>query len=556
MRKRGLALLSAVLLIVLLCPAGLKAEGDTVFTAVSSYYMEGTLYSFVQAEGQADVGQWEAELIINKLNMGESHAMDSQVADSEGEVSYLLLVDGSTSMRSYGAWIRDFADSLLRAEKREAKFAVAVFGDHYEVIAEGLKESKELKAALKELDYGQSATDICGGLTDALDYLSGQARQAGELVNLILLTDGVPYSKADSDGGGVSPQDLERLLADTPEVVVHTLGFKEWDPLVLDAVSSGSGIDRMARSEREASKAGVEIAGFVDALYSLDFSMAWDNQAERVEAALGMSQGSAPATQFISLGNVGNVGLLSSEVPSGSGSVPLLPGQGESGGEGDVPGSGETPEIIPPLPGQGEGQDTGNVPGSGEGEESEEDAGSGEGEESEEDVGSGEGEESGEDVESGEGEESGAGTESGEGQEEGLFGIKPYVVALAGVGALALIVAIAVCLIRKSRSRSIRGVAIRMKLKVLSGTCRKDGKEILLGDELFIGSDKSCDLVFQDVGMAARNARIFFKDGIIYIENLSAMQNLSIGGMKIYQPNRLRSGDEIAMGNARFCLLF
>ena len=96
-----------------------------------------------------------------------------------------------------------------------------------------------------------------------------------------------------------------------------------------------------------------------------------------------------------------------------------------------------------------------------------------------------------------------------------------------------------------------------MKLDVVSGNCKNKNDRVVFRDEVIIGRSSSCDIVFEDESVAPQNSRIFLQDNLIYIENISDEKGVTcLGGMKIYAPNRLRSGDEISVGNVKFVLRF
>ena len=55
---------------------------------------------------------------------------------------------------------------------------------------------------------------------------------------------------------------------------------------------------------------------------------------------------------------------------------------------------------------------------------------------------------------------------------------------------------------------------------------------------------------------APRHSRIFFREGYLYIEDLGTKNGTVLGGMRLYAPNRLRSGDEITVGETTLRFLF
>ena len=90
----------------------------------------------------------------------------------------------------------------------------------------------------------------------------------------------------------------------------------------------------------------------------------------------------------------------------------------------------------------------------------------------------------------------------------------------------------------------------------LSGNIRNMEKQICLQDQILIGRSRMCDLVWSDRCVSKKNSRIYIKDQTIYIEDLNSKEGTALGGMRLYAPNPLRSGDVISIGAVSFILRF
>ncbi|MBR1693256.1 MAG: VWA domain-containing protein [Lachnospiraceae bacterium] len=108
--------------------------------------------------------------------------------------------------------------------------------------------------------------------------------------------------------------------------------------------------------------------------------------------------------------------------------------------------------------------------------------------------------------------------------------------------------------IRGSRPKSEN--AIPLQLEILEGEYVTGAETVYLDREIMIGSGSDCDIVFDDPDMNPINSRIFVKGQEIYIEDLDSELGTAIGGMRIYAPNKLRSGDEILVGASCFQVWF
>lgn len=80
--------------------------------------------------------------------------------------------------------------------------------------------------------------------------------------------------------------------------------------------------------------------------------------------------------------------------------------------------------------------------------------------------------------------------------------------------------------------------------------------ELELLDELVIGNEMTCGIVLRSDGTQPRQARVFLSDGAVYLENLRPREGVRVNGADIEGPRRLRSGDEITVGDTVLQLKF
>ena len=83
-----------------------------------------------------------------------------------------------------------------------------------------------------------------------------------------------------------------------------------------------------------------------------------------------------------------------------------------------------------------------------------------------------------------------------------------------------------------------------------------DGFSRTLSGELLIGRDSACAIQFPDASVSRRNSRLFLANDAVYIEDLGSQNGTRVNGVSIEMASRLRSGDEIAVGDVAFRLKF
>ncbi len=486
--------------------------------AASAYCVGDSVYAFLNADG--DSLPEEVSLVVNNSQIAS--AKPEAVSQTDRPVRYLYLIDLSTSMYKYEDCLTAFSDALFETETQKAEVTIAGFGERFEVLREGLTTGSAAHEAIQDLEYNHEATDICGGVLSALDFLSNQAPENGAITNLVLLTDGIPWPALTSESAG-SLAALKSAITDSPEVIFHSVTFSQGTPEIQSALSGGTGVALSAESEGAAAEGGAAAAKLEDGLYSLSFTSTFEIGEPRFDAQLFFPETQSADMAFLSLNHLRNF-----SVPAAAQSpAPATP----------------KPSFEPeptPVPSASSMPDASSEPGSSsapEGMESEPSS-------------SGEASSGPESSALASDAPSAAPTAPGSG-----LSIPVYVWIAVAVAVLLLVVCLIVALLKRSRKKPAAPVVgIAMRLEVLNGRQKGEQDVFHLRENLLIGSSPDCDLVWRDKAMPPRAARIFVQEQVIYIEGLSS--EVLVGGIKIPGPNRLRSGDEITIGDVRFRFRF
>ena len=437
------------------------------------------------------------------------------VEERSQSIAFLLLVDHSYSMKSVsGAQnVSSFVRELTRQyrDREKVSYALASFGREFQLEQEFTEDTAVFQEAVNQIEYGERASNPAGAVLAAADYLDGYARTEGELVNLILITDAIP-EKVDDDS--LALETAAKRIEGESSIVVHTFGLSnpERDESIqgLDALDSmGSGIHSVT-SDTSARNTVRQIAELIDHLWVFQFSTGRRQVEQTLDIGLYFNGSSVAAMR---VPNLGEMKMTSEPNP-------------DPENTGDLP-SGENPDQQDEGDGKGSSEpvdpNNGNVPS----------------------------ENNAQPISPG---SSGAQGTAGGGAEK----ISLAWIVVGAAGLLALIGAIFILLRRKHSSpvHEAEDGAICMVLEVISGECVAKGNRFYLSDELIIGKSRKCDIVWKDNGMASQSARIFLSDCVVYIEDIGSSDGVYLGGMRLHNANRLRSGDEIAIGSARFRFKF
>ena len=571
MKKIISILLCAVLLIFAsILPASAEEEFGTVTQA---YFMDQTLTVFFRASDSGSMDNSVAYLKMGDRIYPNSVPVKS-ITDYDEAVNYLLVIDVSDSMEDYRDKIADFVQGMLEYEQKPYSVTVAAMGESFRILQEDITSADQAVRAIDRINFTDHVSEICDGVIRAIEYLSDREPESGVLQNIVLITDGETYlSNSGFDGSGIR-QDADgakRVIADSPEYLIHTVCTGSWNETTFDAISITPGLDLQIPYFSGGTAYGVLVSNFVDGMYRVDIPYNLDSYESRVDAELIVSSTDTGESHTIPLTDVRNYDVkqyryfphYEDGVLVGQDYIP------EDSTDSDIP-TEAVPTAAPADP--SESTDAPSEEPSGGSDASEPTAAP-----------------------------SAPATADEAGKDDDEFkilGLAWWIVALILGGILLLVALILVLLVigsRKKKRASTRtteqiyaapnapaapsadpymnapfapnsemypstqapaGGCIVMKPELLYGSAHCSSAELQLYDQLFIGTASDCDIVVEDSMASPHNTRVFLEGGVVYIEDLNENSCTYVGGMKIFSKNRLRSGEEIIVGDTSFKLRF
>jgi pSer/pThr/pTyr-binding forkhead associated (FHA) protein len=85
------------------------------------------------------------------------------------------------------------------------------------------------------------------------------------------------------------------------------------------------------------------------------------------------------------------------------------------------------------------------------------------------------------------------------------------------------------------------------RLRIIEPAARR-GETFVLPDELTVGRGGGCGIVLDDTFVSQVHARVFRRDGDVYIEDLGSRNGTLLNGKPVGSAQRLRRGDRVQFG--------
>ncbi|HBB60473.1 MAG TPA: hypothetical protein DCZ61_01610 [Lachnospiraceae bacterium] len=557
---------------------GVESSRTTIYTfAKSDHLPDDSLRMRLLINGDPAQGQGDGDGYVQPTRY------DSYIKDSGAVTRYLVLIDCSTSMPAYKADIQAFVRSLIETNNSkdcDAAYTIAGCGTQMEVFGQAdMTDLNKVMDVLNTVDYGQQGTDFYTGVISALKYLRSQPLNPGSLTNLILITDGIPFIEGGADAQKLA-ESAKNKIEDTPEILMHTLCLNHWEGGAEKYVASGPGRQDVLSLERNgwqepsedeirpARRSGRKIAELVNKLYVCAFSAENLRAGSRAELqieckyrALLEGDDQIKLDRTRKTNSIRQARVLAGSIAWGSAGEDSPEERGGDDSGSDDPGL-EDSGSADTAAGAAESTDRGSTA-------AEKASTSAAAEYSKENL---------QDSTASAAISANAGTTEGSAiagtGENGSQGEKdkdkhrfPTIPIIPIVLLAAAAAAVSAMFVKKKKEDGndskkdepespappAAGPGIKIRIDVFAGGYKGEEKAFLLRDELIAGSDPdSCDIVFEQEDVSPRHCRIFINEGLICIEDLDSAAGTFLGGMRLYSAKRLRSGDEIRVGDAGF----
>lgn len=247
-----------------LCVSVLAAGSAEI---VRTFVYEGTLYTYVSMDGM-EKPVTKAEARVDGQTFAATDRLET-VRQAGAPVTWLLLVDNSTSMPAFRGETAGFAQTLAQAGGENTKFILATFGDAFAVVEEDVPAG-ELAERVVGLPFDERVTRLHTAIGQALDYFEEMPRERNELRCMVIVSDAVQY---DPQGGVPYEELLERV--EHSDVMLHSVGLGT-DRASLDSLgrlASASGGIHQETDAETAEEAAVRLAESSSGLYVTGFEL-------------------------------------------------------------------------------------------------------------------------------------------------------------------------------------------------------------------------------------------------------------------------------------------
>ena len=243
---------------------------------VSAYGLseDNTLYALLSPSEDYKDYDFSKSTVSLQSNAATAEKLGTMKPISEcfsTNIHYMFLIDNSGSISEQRDIIKSYVDAIESAESHEAYYTVSTFDQKFKVVKERMTDVKEVKKTVDNLKYDGAWTDPYTGVNEAIKYLGDYARTSGDVIVLILITDG----KVELKGGKEADLAAEtgENIKNSPEVILSTICTGSWTGKSKDTFTVGRGPHNNVSSSNAAKNAGSDMVSFLEGLYCTGFKL-------------------------------------------------------------------------------------------------------------------------------------------------------------------------------------------------------------------------------------------------------------------------------------------
>lgn len=519
-RAMWLTCLVVFFMVVSVCVIRETADASSIENEVEShenkseapfeaFVLGDKLYAFFKDGKDATVTMW--------LNEKKYPAKEADRLKKSGQyVHYFILIDASASVKvEQQKQIQEFVMKLLEDTKVDNLVTVRTLGDASATIIEEATEDDEVKRALDGIKYDEQTTNLYKGIDSTIDYIDKKERAGrGDLYRLILLTDGNPDGVTEKPG----PKEVKKRVESRTDIVFDVIGVGNWNEDTEKNLPMSGRKIRVIKDNQKASEAAQELASETNKLYSVDFELSQPvSGSENIKLML-IKDGSTP--RILEKKNLTVIGKEQISAETEQTEPPQKEDESRESDDGTQKDDSNDDE----------GQNDDEMPNDDEVQPDDPNNLEGQSDNSNDDEEQLDGQNNNEETFS----------------QKVMKNLHDYGVFLLG----GLVLCAAVIMILRKNSHKAGKIALNhLRIEVLSGKYASKKRDFSLEHTLIIGSDRKCDIIWSEFDVSEQNTRIFIHEGVIYIEDLNSSCGTVINGMRIFAPNRLRSGDIVSIGS-------
>ncbi|MDR1192873.1 MAG: FHA domain-containing protein, partial [Peptococcaceae bacterium] len=156
-----------------------------------------------------------------KVSGQECEIEIAALTEQEAKARTLFLIDISTSMRQGSQkQVLDMLTGLIEGKVRDEQYAIAAFGEEYNLIADFTGDRYDLAKAVERLEWNGRASGIYSAVDEALRAIRDNPPDEWMFTQIVVFSDGVEKA-----GNGIIKEELFFSLKESP-LPVHTVGFQ------------------------------------------------------------------------------------------------------------------------------------------------------------------------------------------------------------------------------------------------------------------------------------------------------------------------------------------
>lgn len=189
MKKKLIAFVSFVLCFILLAQPVMANNENGQIDALAAYVKNTELTVFLNVPDAIAESSITAKIIDGDIDPNAEITL-SRIEDAGKKTQYIYIIDTVSEKENYKELAKSVIEQSMSAERTNCSYTVLSVGEVYKLVCEEVSDTASVIKCVDEINFSNENASFYNGISSAFDYVEEKVESQGNLVNVIMISDG------------------------------------------------------------------------------------------------------------------------------------------------------------------------------------------------------------------------------------------------------------------------------------------------------------------------------------------------------------------------------
>ena len=189
MKKKLIAFVSLILCFILFALPVMANNENGQIDALAAYVKNTELTVFLNVPDAIADNTITAKIIDGDIDPNAEITL-SRIEDAGKKTQYIYILDTVSEKENYKELVKSVIEQSMSSERTNCSYTVLSVGEVYKLVCEEVSDTASVIKCVDEITFSNENASLYNGVSSAFDYVEEKVESQGNLVNVILISDG------------------------------------------------------------------------------------------------------------------------------------------------------------------------------------------------------------------------------------------------------------------------------------------------------------------------------------------------------------------------------